>query len=110
MSALEKGDLESKVRFFFQVYDLDADGFISRADLSTMFHSSSMLSDDDTTAEVVSTFVNKVFTQFQAQETGKISYEDVMRYMTARQKQGAREDVWDVFGRCHVYNFQNQAK
>ena len=62
-----------------------------------MFHSSSMLDDDETTAEVVSTFVNKVFRTFGAEASDKISYDDVIRYMKA--PENAHEDVWDVFGR-----------
>lgn len=107
MSALEKGDAETKTRFFFQVYDLDGDGAISREDLSTMFHSSSMLDDDDTTAEVVSTFVNKVFKTFRAEATGKISFDDVMNYMKT---QGERDDVWDVFGRSMLQDFGERRK
>lgn len=106
MSALEKGDPEAKTRFFFQIYDLDADGYISRSDLSTMFHSSSMLDDDETTAEVVSTFVNKVFHEFGASESGKISFEDVMSYMRSH----ARDDVWDVFGRSMLQDFSARPK
>jgi Ca2+-binding EF-hand superfamily protein len=101
MSALEKGEPEAKTRFFFQIYDLDADGFVSRLDLSTMFHSSSMLDDDETTAEVVSTFVNRVFKEFGAEVSGKISFEDVMRYM----EKHPQADVWDVFGRSMLQDF-----
>ena len=98
MSALEKGDPEAKTRFFFQIYDLDADGYISRADLSTMFHSSSMLDDDETTAEVVSTFVNKVFKEFKADQSGKISFDDCLKYI----KSHPGEDVWNIFGRSMI--------
>jgi Ca2+-binding EF-hand superfamily protein len=97
MAALEKGELEAKVRFFFSVYDLDGDGMIGRQDLSTMFHSSSMLDDDATTEEVVQTFVERVFTALGAKESGdKITFDDVMKYM---KHEGEKEDVWDLFGR-----------
>jgi Ca2+-binding EF-hand superfamily protein len=104
MSALEKGSTEIKSRFFFQIYDLDADTYISRADLAKMFHSSSMLDADETTAEVVRTFVNKVFSLFKAEESGKISYEDVLRYMK-REGNKKGEDVWDIFGRSMLKDF-----
>jgi Ca2+-binding EF-hand superfamily protein len=67
-----------------------------------MFHSSSMLDDDETTKEVVRTFVEKVFKTFGAEESGKISFEDVMKYMKTK---GQREDVWDVFGRSMLQDF-----
>jgi len=102
LAALEKGDLETKVRFFFSVYDLDADGYISRQDLATMFKSSSMLADDATTEEVVQTFVARVFAAFGATEAGRISFDDVLRYM---RKHGDKEDVWDVFGRSMLQDF-----
>lgn len=105
MAALEKGDLEDKVRFFFQIYDLDADGCISRSDLSTMFLSSSMLEEDDTTKEVVSTFVNKVFKTFNADQSGKITFDDVMRYM---QNEGKGQDVWTFFGRSLLADFTSR--
>ncbi len=66
-----------------------------------MFHSSSMLDDDATTLEVVNTFVDKVFATFDASASGKISFEDVVRYM--KHKPG--EDVWDVFGRSMLQDF-----
>lgn len=78
---------------------------ISRGDLSTMFHSSSMLDDDATTAEVVSTFVNKVFKTFNADQTGKISFDDVMRYM---QNEGKGQDVWTFFGRSLLVDFSDR--
>jgi Ca2+-binding EF-hand superfamily protein len=103
MAALEKGELEAKVRFFFSVYDLDGDGMIGRQDLSTMFHSSSMLDDDATTEEVVQTFVERVFTALGAEESGdKITFDDVMKYM---KHEGEKEDVWDLFGRSMLQDF-----
>ena len=108
MSALEKGDLESKCRFFFQIYDHDADGALSRKDLATMFHASSMLEADETTTEVVHTFVNKVFSQFgfaPSNTSAKISFEQVLAYMKKQKAQGGTEDVWAVFGRSMLHDF-----
>jgi len=95
MSALEKGSAEVKARFVFQCYDVDQDGSISKSDLATMFLAGSMLRPDETTEEVVSTFVDKVFEQFGRSATGKISFEDVVAYMKSRPE----EDIWSTFGR-----------
>ena len=43
ISALEQDSLENQCKFFFQIYDLDGDGLITRKDLETMFARSSML-------------------------------------------------------------------
>lgn len=111
MSALEKGDLEAKCRFFFQIYDADADGLLSRRDLATMFHASSMLEADETTTEVVQTFVNKVFSQFgfsPENAAAKISFELVLAYMKKQKAQGGTEDVWAVFGRSMLHDFTSR--
>ena len=43
MCALEQGDKEISAKLFVNVYDLDNDGFIGKADLRQMFLASSML-------------------------------------------------------------------
>eukprot|EP01006_Ploeotia_vitrea_P040684 TRINITY_DN66447_c5_g2_i1.p1 TRINITY_DN66447_c5_g2~~TRINITY_DN66447_c5_g2_i1.p1 ORF type:complete len:520 (-),score=233.28 TRINITY_DN66447_c5_g2_i1:9-1466(-) len=105
MAALERGDPEIKNRFCFQTYDLDDDGFIGREDLSRMFSSSSMLQHDDTTAQVVDTFVNRVFRVLGVQDTEKITLEHVNEYMATRALPG--EDVWDLFGRSMLKDFRD---
>ena len=106
MSALEKGNKtnrKSQISFFFQVYDLDGDGVISRDDLATMFLSSSMLKKDQTTQDLVDAFVRRVFKVVTGNENKNILTEvDVTKYLNG---EGANEDVWDLFGRSMLKDF-----
>eukprot|EP01083_Nonionella_stella_P308484 1088389_1 len=106
MSALEKGNKtnrKSQISFFFKVYDLDGDGVISRNDLATMFLSSSMLKQDQTTQDLVDAFVRRVFKVVTGNENKNILTEqDVTKYLNG---EGANEDVWDLFGRSMLKDF-----
>jgi Ca2+-binding EF-hand superfamily protein len=104
MAALEKGNPEIKNRFCFQTYDLDEDGFIGWEDLAQMFRSSSMLSPDATTDAVVDAFVSRVFRQLGVEDKGKISLDDLTRFMETYEGDG---DVWDVFGRSMLKDFND---
>jgi len=46
--------------------------------------------------------LSQVFATFGASTSGRISFDDVLRYM---QRNGEKEDVWDVFGRSMLQDF-----
>ena len=115
VTALEKGSAEIKAKFACQVYDLDGDGFIGKADLTAMFTASSMLkageavagasaaaataageSDDSLSDAVIAMFVAKVFESLGCAESGLIAFEDVLRHIKSSAQQ---HDVWDLLGR-----------
>jgi hypothetical protein len=66
-----------------------------------------------TAQEVVDTFVNKVFNTFGKKaftedgDDNKLSLEEVTEYMATR---GAKEDIWDVFGRSMLKDFAVRRK
>jgi Ca2+-binding EF-hand superfamily protein len=100
MTALEKGSMEAKVRFFFPVYDLDDDGLLSRADIKTMVKSSTQLGDDWVSDEVVDSFVDKLFGKFGHRPDSKgLALNEVLEYM---RHDTEHEDVWELFGRAMI--------
>ena len=116
VTALEKGSAEVKAKFACQVYDLDGDGHIGRADLTAMFTASSMLKagdtggvcedevDDSLSDAVIAMFVSKVFDTLGCAESGVIAFDDVLSHI---KQTPANHDVWDLLGRSMLTDTTN---
>lgn len=113
MSALEKGNIKTKLQFLFKIYDLDGDGLISRSDLSQMFLSSSMMEIDDVTEDLVTAFVERLFGKIlgfneiePVPPNIKLSQKDVQTYLDDEMLDGS--DIWELFGRSMLKDFKEK--
>ncbi|XP_041468705.1 calcineurin subunit B type 2 [Lytechinus pictus] len=68
-----KGDKESKLRFFFRIYDVDHDGYISNGEL---FQVLKMMVGSNLKDTQLQQIVDKTITNADLDGDGKISYEE----------------------------------
>jgi serine/threonine-protein phosphatase 2B regulatory subunit len=68
-----KGDKESKMRFFFNIYDMDKDGFISNGEL---FQVLKMMVGSNLRDTQLQQIVDKTITNADTDQDGRISYEE----------------------------------
>lgn len=68
-----KGDKESKLKFAFQVYDINRDGFISNGELFSVLK---MMVGNNLKEVQLQQIVDKTILQFDRDGDGKISYEE----------------------------------
>ncbi|KAF0750199.1 hypothetical protein AaE_006799 [Aphanomyces astaci] len=96
MSALEKGDLRDRIRFLFQVYDLNCDGTIGRDELATFFIASLMVNTpNDDLQEVTRQFVDEILFKLHPTGGGVVTSQDVINYID----QAPQDDIFTLFGR-----------
>ncbi|RHY31053.1 hypothetical protein DYB32_003810 [Aphanomyces invadans] len=96
MSALEKGDVRDRIRFLFQVYDLNCDGTIGRDELMTFFISSLMVNTpNDDLHEVTKQFVEEILLKLHPTGSGVVSSIDVINYID----HAPQDDIFTLFGR-----------
>ena len=68
-----KGDKHAKLRFAFQIYDIDQDGFISNGELFTVLK---MMVGNNLKDIQLQQIVDKTMLQFDSDKDGKISFEE----------------------------------
>ncbi|XP_033641186.1 calcineurin subunit B type 2 [Asterias rubens] len=68
-----KGDKESKMRFFFNIYDMDKDGYISNGEL---FQVLKMMVGSNLRDTQLQQIVDKTITNADTDQDGRISYEE----------------------------------
>lgn len=72
----EKGNKEGKLRFAFQIYDIDGDGFISNGEL---FQVLKMMVGSNLTDVQLQQIVDKTILEADLDKDGKISFEEFTR-------------------------------
>jgi len=85
LSIFTKGSMESKLKFVFQVYDLDRDGYISNGEL---FHALKMMIGNNLNDLQLQQIVDKTILETDKDEDGKISFDEFLKAI-----EGTREDV-----------------
>ncbi len=69
----EKGNTEAKLKFAFQIYDMDGDGYISNGEL---FQVLKMMVGDNLNEVQLQQIVDKTILEADVDRDGKISYEE----------------------------------
>jgi serine/threonine-protein phosphatase 2B regulatory subunit len=82
-----KDDLEGKLRFVFQVYDIDNDGFISNGEL---FQVLKMMVGSNLTDVQLQNIVDKTILEADEDKDGKISYDEFVKMITNTDELGAK--------------------
>jgi len=82
-----KDDLEGKLRFVFQVYDIDNDGFISNGEL---FQVLKMMVGSNLTDVQLQNIVDKTIMEADEDKDGKISYDEFVKMITNTDEIGAK--------------------
>eukprot|EP00013_Stygamoeba_regulata_P026776 CAMPEP_0177651506 /NCGR_PEP_ID=MMETSP0447-20121125/12591_1 /TAXON_ID=0 /ORGANISM="Stygamoeba regulata, Strain BSH-02190019" /LENGTH=160 /DNA_ID=CAMNT_0019154605 /DNA_START=294 /DNA_END=776 /DNA_ORIENTATION=+ len=72
----DKGNKEGKLRFAFQVYDIDGDGFISNGEL---FQVLKMMVGNNLTPVQLQQIVDKTILEADEDKDGKISFEEFVK-------------------------------
>eukprot|EP01125_Pyxidicula_operculata_P000397 TRINITY_DN10428_c0_g1_i1.p1 TRINITY_DN10428_c0_g1~~TRINITY_DN10428_c0_g1_i1.p1 ORF type:complete len:182 (-),score=23.66 TRINITY_DN10428_c0_g1_i1:19-564(-) len=75
----ENGNKEQKLKFAFQVYDIDADGFISNGEL---FQVLKMMVGNNLTEVQLQQIVDKTILEADEDKDGKISYEEFKKMIS----------------------------
>ncbi|KAH9092150.1 hypothetical protein LEN26_018709 [Aphanomyces euteiches] len=105
MSALEKGDIRDRLRFLFQVYDLNKDDSIGRDELAAFFISSLMVSTpNEDLQQVTRQFVDEILFKLHPTGGGIISSQDVLNYI----ERSPQEDLFSLFGRTMITDAERQ--
>ncbi|KAF0686550.1 Aste57867_21644 [Aphanomyces stellatus] len=101
MSALDKGDARDRIRFLFQVYDLNCDGTIGQDELATFFVSSLMVNTpNDDLHEVTRQFVDEILHKMHPTGGGVVSVQDVLNYI----ERAPGDDLFALFGRTMLHD------
>merc|ERR1711879_353288 len=82
-----RDNLEGKLRFTFQVYDIDNDGFISNGEL---FQVLKMMVGSNLTDAQLQNIVDKTILEADEDKDGKISYEEFVKLITNTEELGAK--------------------
>jgi len=90
-----KDNLEGKLRFTFQVYDIDNDGFISNGEL---FQVLKMMVGTNLTDVQLQNIVDKTILEADEDKDGKISYDEFVKLITNTEELGAKLTI--TF--CHI--------
>jgi serine/threonine-protein phosphatase 2B regulatory subunit len=69
----EKGNTEAKLKFAFQIYDMDGDGYISNGEL---FQVLKMMVGDNLNEVQLQQIVDKTILEADVDRDGKISYDE----------------------------------
>lgn len=101
LSALEKGDAETRVRFLFRVYDLSGDGAIHRNEIQRFFVSSLLIPPTDDVVAVATHVSDKIFAAVGRESSDTIRVHDAITYM--REHPGTA-DIYSLLGRTMVTN------
>jgi len=75
----EKGNTEAKLKFAFQIYDMDADGFISNGEL---FQVLQMMVGDNLTEVQLQQIVDKTIIEADLDKDGKINFEEFKKLVS----------------------------
>eukprot|EP01121_Diplochlamys_sp_Union-15-3_P011746 TRINITY_DN3434_c1_g1_i1.p1 TRINITY_DN3434_c1_g1~~TRINITY_DN3434_c1_g1_i1.p1 ORF type:complete len:187 (-),score=19.52 TRINITY_DN3434_c1_g1_i1:1-561(-) len=82
LASLYLGSLEQKLKFLFDVYDVDGSGYLEKEELASMFDhiANIMYNTQDSFRLLVHTeIVNKIFITLDKNNTGRISFEEFKR-------------------------------
>jgi serine/threonine-protein phosphatase 2B regulatory subunit len=82
-----KDDIEGKLRFIFQVYDIDNDGFISNGEL---FQVLKMMVGSNLTDVQLQNIVDKTILEADEDKDGRISYDEFVKMITNTDELGAK--------------------
>lgn len=99
LSALEKGDAETRVRFLFRVYDLSGDGAIHRSEIQRFFLASLLIPPTDDVVAVASHVVDKIFLAVGRETSDTIRVQDALACM--REHPGAA-GIYKLLGRTMI--------
>ncbi|KAL6052024.1 Calcineurin subunit B type 2 [Balamuthia mandrillaris] len=83
----DKDNLEGKLRFAFQVYDIDNDGFISNGEL---FQVLKMMVGSNLDDVQLQNIVDKTIIEADLDGDGKISYDEFVKMITNTEELGAK--------------------
>jgi len=72
----QKGDLEAKLKFVFQIYDIDGDGFISNPEL---FHVLKIMVGKNLTEAQLQQIVDKTILEADLDRDGKLSFQEFLK-------------------------------
>eukprot|EP01087_Luapelamoeba_hula_P011606 TRINITY_DN3168_c0_g1_i2.p1 TRINITY_DN3168_c0_g1~~TRINITY_DN3168_c0_g1_i2.p1 ORF type:complete len:175 (+),score=47.29 TRINITY_DN3168_c0_g1_i2:84-608(+) len=82
-----RDNLDAKLRFLFQVYDMDNDGFISNGEL---FQVLKMMVGNNLTDIQLQNIVDKTIIEADADNDGKLSYEEFVKMINDTEEIGAK--------------------
>jgi Ca2+-binding EF-hand superfamily protein len=101
LSALEKGDSETRVRFLFRVYDLSGDGSIHRSEIQRFFLASLLITPSDDVVAVASHVVDKIFMAVGRETSDTMRVQDALTYM---HDNPGSADIYKLLGRTMITN------